>query len=213
MKTFEKSITNTWLNYHKIEHIYGNMDWLFDRPTIKYAQKGINGLNIPFGTTCVLHESQNMDCKKPNALINDESVKIWFLVEYLENAKKVHKVFYSKNHVEWYVTTDRNIVDNKKHNWFDNLPKKSKILAYRHEYQNIVSDTYLMKSIYFKEDFLSTREKQILAENPNNNTDDDIEINRFSEGLKNISGNMKETIVSVYKMMLDFKISPTSTLG
>lgn len=212
MKTFEKSITNTWLNYHKIEHICGDMNWLFDRPTIKYAQKGINGLNIPFGTTCVLHESQNIDCKKPNTLINDESVKIWFLVEYYENAKKVHKVFYSKNHVEWYVTTDKKIVDNKRYNWFDSLPKKSKILAYKYEHQNIVSDTYMMKSIYFKEDFLSTGEKQILLENPEYNTNNDIKINKFSERLKNVSGSIKETIILVYKMILDYKISHLNTL-
>lgn len=207
VQTLKKSIANLWLSYHKISHIGGDTSWLYDNPTIKYVKKGFNELNIPFGETYLQHISQKYCEKKSNMLTDDESVEVVFLVEYTKHTKKYYKVFHSQNHVQWYITHDNKIVDNKKYYWFDSLPTNSKILAYKYECLDIVSDTFLMDTFYSLEDFLSTEEKKHLSTLSQYNTSNENGVCKTTNSFKAISTDM---IKRVFQMAFDAKmILPT----
>lgn len=66
------------------------------------------------------------------------------------NKNKKYKVIYSKNISKIFVAYDDLFVKSEDIYWFDNLPKKCKILAYQFENKGVKSDTFLLNQFFNK---------------------------------------------------------------
>lgn len=153
MKSIEHAILHSWLNNHNIsiDNVIGDFNWLFDKPTIKYISENNADLKIPSGVLYVPYQdfkSVSYKLKKKNSNVN-----IKFLIR--TNKNKKYKVIYSKNISKLFVAYDDLLVGSEDIRWFDNLPKKCKILAYKVENKGIASETFLLSHFFNKNIYIS----------------------------------------------------------
>lgn len=155
MQTLEQNVIQSWIKHHKIENIdiEGDFKWALDKPTIKYIDRHSANLDIPFGKVYIPLRRENSISQE---LIEKQYiVNVKFLISVNdEEGQKKYKVVFSQNYAKQYIIHDDIFVTSEDICWFNALPKKCRIMAYKFEKNTMESETFLLNQFFKKKTFI-----------------------------------------------------------